>query len=96
MEKEAYVGLDLDSAGGDVTEAIIEAIMQDNEGVEVEDFNTYKKVKSPKEMYVKRETVEELLGRDWSMDDLHLYMSSYFGFIEDWDEDQLLIRWGNL
>lgn len=42
-EKVAFVGLDLDSSGGDVVDAIIEAALQDNEGVEVEDYMTYKK-----------------------------------------------------
>lgn len=91
--KEAYVGMDLDASGGDAIEAVIEAIRQDNEEVVVEDYSIYKKVKAPKEMILRRETVEECLGREWDMDDIHLYMSSYFGFIHDWDEDQLIIRW---
>ncbi|MEB3100255.1 MmoB/DmpM family protein [Ferviditalea candida] len=94
-EKVMYVGMDLDSSGGDTIHAIIEAIEEDNEGVVVEDYFTFKKVKAPNNMLVKRETVEACLGREWNMDDIHLYMSSYFGFIEDWDEDQMIIRWNN-
>jgi phenol/toluene 2-monooxygenase (NADH) P2/A2 len=27
------------------------------------------------------------------MDQVHLAMSSCFGFIKDWDEEQLIIQW---
>lgn len=94
-EKVRYVGMDLDSSGGDAIHAIIEAIEEDNEGVIVEDYLTFKKVKVPNNMLVKRETVEACLGSEWNMDDIHLYMSSYFGFIEDWDEDQMIICWNH-
>lgn len=92
---QAYVGMDLDTSGGDVIHAIIGAVEKDNEGVVVEDFMVYKKVKAPQRLILKRETVEECLGREWDMDDIHLFMSSYFGFIQDWDEEQLIIGWEN-
>ncbi len=91
--KEAYVGMDLDTSGGDVVRAIISAIEEDNEGVLVEDFSVFKKVKAPGKLVLKRETVEEYLGQDFDMDQIHIYMSSYFGFIADWDEEQLIIEW---
>lgn len=93
--KLAYVGMDLDTSGGEIVRAIIEAIQTDNEGVIVEDYVVHKKVKAPGQLVLRRETVEECLGDDWSMDGVHLYMSSYFGFIEDWDEDRLIISWEN-
>jgi phenol/toluene 2-monooxygenase (NADH) P2/A2 len=91
--KQAYVGMDLDTSGGSMVDAIIAAIEQDNEGVVVDDFAVYKKVKAPGKMVLKRETVEEHLGADFDMDKVHIVMSSYFGFISDWDEDQLIIAW---
>lgn len=94
--RQPYVGMDLDAIGGEVVQAIIEAVGKDNTGVVVEDYSTYVKVKAPKEMRINRATVAECLGRDWSMDDMQIYMSSYFGFIEDWDEEQMLIRWNNV
>ena len=41
----------------------------------------YKKVKAPGKMVLKRETVEEHLGADFEMDQVHIVMSSCFGFI---------------
>lgn len=93
--KQAYVGMDLSTSGGDIIRAIIEAIQVDNEGVLVEDYAVYKKVKAPGKIVLRRQTVEECLGSDWDMDGIHLYMTSYFGFIEDWDEDGLIISWDN-
>lgn len=93
--KEAYVGMDLDTSGGDIVNAIIAAIEEDNEGVLVEDFLVFKKVKVPHKLILNKETVEEHLGQDFDMDQVHIYMSSYFGFIDDWDEDRLIIQWNN-
>ena len=44
-------------------------------------------------MVLNRETVEEHLGADFEMDQVHIFMSSCFGFITDWDEEQLTIEW---
>ena len=93
--KQAYVGIDLDTSGGGIVTAIIAAIEEDNEGVIVEDFSVYKKVKVPGKLVLNRETVEEHLGADFEMDQVHIFMSSYFGFITDWDEEQLTIEWEN-
>jgi len=96
VETVRYVGIDLDSSGGDVIEALIEAAKEENTGVEVDNFSTFIKLKAPNQLIIKRNLVEEHLGRDWSMDELHIYMASYFGFMEEMDEEQLVIRWNNI
>ena len=96
VETVRYVGIDLDSSGGSVIDAIIEAAKEENVGVEVDNFSTFIKLKAPNELIIKRELVEEHLGRDWSMEDLHIYMSSYFGFMEEMDEEKLVLRWNNI
>jgi phenol/toluene 2-monooxygenase (NADH) P2/A2 len=93
--EQAYVGLDLDTNGGSIVGAIIAAIQEDNEGVVVDDYMVYKKVKAPGKIILKRETVEECLGADFEMDQIHLVMSSCFGFITEWDEEHLIIEWEN-
>jgi phenol/toluene 2-monooxygenase (NADH) P2/A2 len=89
----AYVGIDLDTSAGSLVPALIAAIEEDNDGVIVEDFAVYKKVKAPGKMVINRETVEEHLGADFEMDQVHMVMSSCFGFIKDWDEEHLIIQW---
>lgn len=96
VETIRYVGIDLDSSGGAVIDAIIEAAKEENVGVEVDNFSTFIKLKAPNELIIKRELVEEHLGRDWSMDELHIYMASYFGFMEEMDDEQLILRWNNV
>ncbi len=68
--------MDLDTSGGSIVTAIIAAIQEDNEGVVVDDYMVYKKVKAPGKMILKRETVEEHLGADFDMDQVHIVMSS--------------------
>jgi phenol/toluene 2-monooxygenase (NADH) P2/A2 len=89
----AYVGIDLDTSAGSLVPALIAAIEEDNDGVIVEDYSVYKKVKAPGKMVINRETVEEHLGADFEMDQVHMVMSSCFGFITEWDEEQLIIQW---
>ncbi|MCL6625362.1 MmoB/DmpM family protein [Alicyclobacillus shizuokensis] len=91
--QQQYVGVDLDKNGGAVTDAVVEAIQQDNPGVELVDFNIYVKVKAPQRMIIRRQLVEDILGRNWDLQELHMVMASYFGFIEEWDEEKLVIRW---
>ena len=78
IKQRAYVGMDLDTSGGSIVTAIIAAIEEDNEGVIVDDYMVYKKVKAPGKMVLKRETVEEHLGADFDMDQVHIVMSSCF------------------
>lgn len=96
VETVRYVGIDMDSSAGAVIDAIVEAAKEFNAEVEVDNFSTFIKIKAPNELIIKRELVEEHLGRDWSMDELHIYMASYFGFMEEMDEEQLVIRWNNV
>lgn len=96
VETKRYVGIDIDSSAGAVVDAIVEAAKEFNAEVEVDNFSTFVKIKAPNELIIKRERVEEHLGRDWSMDELHIYMASYFGFMEEMDEEQLVIRWNNV
>lgn len=90
---QRYVGVDLDKNGNEVVEAILQAVQEENPDVVVQDMLTYYKIKSPGTLQISRARVEEHLGRDWDLSQLQIYMSSYFGFIEEWDEEQMIIRW---
>jgi len=41
---------------------------------------------------VKRETVEEKLGRDWDVQELHLNLITLGGHVDE-DDDQLSLTW---
>lgn len=92
--RNRYVGLDLSNS--DTTEAIIEAIEQDNEDVKVTHFPGYIKVESLNKLVINQASVEEMLGEKWETEDLQLVVTSYYGFMGDWDEDHIIIQWDNV
>jgi phenol hydroxylase P2 protein len=44
-------------------------------------------------LIVKRETVEELTGRDWDVQELHLVLISLAGNVDE-DDDKFELSWG--
>ncbi|MFB5192369.1 MmoB/DmpM family protein [Alicyclobacillus fastidiosus] len=90
----AYVGMDLDKNSDDVVEAIVNALKAQGDAVVADDMGVFVKVKVPGRLILRREDVEKTLGREWSMDELHVCMASYFGYIKEWDEEHIEISWG--
>jgi len=72
---------------GDLAQAIIEAAKVDNPGKEVfvDDKRAYIRIHTEHEMILKRETIEEELGRPFKMNDLEVDLSSFAGQIESGD-----------
>jgi phenol/toluene 2-monooxygenase (NADH) P2/A2 len=85
------VGLDLQDT--DATRAIIEAIEKDNPNAEIRRMPGMVKVTSPGHLTIRRLTVEEVLGQEWDTQELQLVMISLSGNVEEWDEDEILIKW---
>ena len=93
-ERNRYVGLDL--TNGDATEAIIEAIEQDNENVKITRFPGYAKVEAINKLVINQASVEECLGDSWETEDLQLAVTSYYGFMGEWDDDCIILQWENV
>lgn len=89
-----YVGLDL--TAGDVTEAVVAAIQKDNPNVKVSRYPAWVKVESYEKLLILRESVEEFLGMPWNPRDLELIVTSYYGFMTEWDDDKILLQWDNV
>jgi toluene monooxygenase system protein D len=72
---------------GDLAMAIIEAAKIDNPGkeVHVDDKRAYIRIHTEHEMILRRETIEEELGRPFKMNDLEVDLSSFAGQIESQD-----------
>lgn len=68
---------------GEIGEAVIEAIRIDNEGrkIEVEEHESYYRVKVEGECLILLETLGEMLGRDVQLSDIEQNMPSFEGFI---------------
>ena len=73
---------------GDLALAVIEAAKVDNPGKEVfvDDKRAYVRIHTEQEMILRRQTIEEELGRPFKMNDLEVDLSSFAGQIESLDD----------
>ena len=68
---------------GEIGEAVIEAIREDNQGrkIEIEEHASYYRVKVEGECLISIATVSDVLGRDVLVSDIEQNMPSFEGFI---------------
>ena len=71
---------------------IIEAIEQDNPDATVNIYPAMVKIDCDGRLIVKQETVEELLGRDWDVQELHLSIVSIAGNVDE-EDDYFELSW---
>ncbi len=71
---------------------IIEAIVEDNEHAVVNESPGMVKIDCPKRLVIRRETVEEKLGREFDLQDIHLSLISLSGNFDE-DEDEVVLHW---
>ena len=69
---------------GDIADAVIEAVRQDNPGkhIDVEDNFAYVRVQTDGECIIRQRTMEEILGRPFNMQELGVVLASFAGQIE--------------
>lgn len=85
------VGVDVQD--NDEARPIVEAIERDNPEATIRRMPGMLKIQVPREMVVRRTTVEEILGREWDTNEFQLSIISLVGNIAEWDEDEILIKW---
>ena len=76
----------------DESRYIVEAIEQDNPDVTVVYQPAMIRVENEGRLTVCRETVEEKMGRDWDVQELHLNLITLGGNVEE-DDDELSLHW---
>lgn len=86
------VGVDLQDSSED-TLHLVDSIVADNTGAEVSRMPGLVRVQAPAVMTLRRETVEQHLGRDWETHEFQMSIVSYFGHISEWDDDEIVIKW---
>jgi len=89
--KTRWVGVDLQDS--DDTRMLVEAMEVDNPDVTVRHMPGIVKLQSATELVIKRETVEEKVGRPWETHEFQMNIVSYAGNISEWDDDQIVIKW---
>jgi phenol hydroxylase P2 protein len=85
------VGIDLQDS--EESRALVDAIEQDNPDAQFTRMPGLVKITSPRELVIRRETVEERMGREWETHELQVAIVSYSGNIAEWDDDEIVIRW---
>lgn len=88
---ERPVGVDIQES--EQNRAVIEAIEADNVGATVNHMPGMVRVTSLGRLVIRRESVEQRLGREWETHEFQLAIISYFGHIKEWDDDEIVIAW---
>ncbi len=94
QERPRTVGVDLQQNSED-TRAIVAAIERDNPEAVVRHLPGLVKIQTPGRLVVRRETVEELLGRPWETHEFQLAIVTYYGHVDEWDDDEIVIKWSH-
>ena len=76
------------------TRPIIEAIERDNPAAVVNREPAMVKINAPGRLVIRRETIEEQLGRGFDMQELNINLITLSGNVVE-DEDALTLTWGN-
>lgn len=76
----------------DESRYIVEAIEEDNPDVTVIHMPAMIRIEIDGRLTVNRETVEEKMGRDWDIQELHLNLITLGGNVEE-DDDSLSLHW---
>ena len=71
---------------------VIEAIEQDNPHAVINHFPAMVKIDAPGRLVVNRETVEELIGRDWDPQEIHISLISISGNVDETEDAFTLER----
>mgnify|MGYP000966432083 FL=1 len=73
--------------------AVIEAIEADNPNVSVRHMPGVVKIEAPGRLVIKRESVEERLGRDWETHEFQMAIITLASNITEWDDDEIVLAW---
>jgi phenol/toluene 2-monooxygenase (NADH) P2/A2 len=72
---------------------LIEAIEQDNSEARIEYYPAMVKIDAPGRLVIRRDTIEELIGREWDPQEIQVNLISLSGNVVE-DEDQFALERG--
>lgn len=76
------------------TRPIVEAILADNPTAQVEDHPAMVKIAAPNSLTINRATVEDLIGRNFDLQELHINLITLSGHVDE-DDDTLTLSWNS-
>ena len=71
---------------------LVDAIVADNPGAQVVYSPGLVKIDAPGRLVIKRETIEEQIGRPYDLQQLHINLVTLSGNIDE-DDDQFTLSW---
>lgn len=72
--------------------AIVDAILADNPQATVNDEPAMVKVDAPERMVIRRESVEQEMGRDFDLQEIHVNLVTLSGNVDQTD-DEFTLSW---
>lgn len=78
----------------DETRSIVEAIVADNPAAVVNEQPGMVKVDVPGRLVIRRETVSELMGREFDLQELQIHLITISGNLDETD-DEFTLSWNN-
>lgn len=90
-ERERLVGVDIQE--NEQNRAVVEAIEATNPDARITWVPGLVRIQSPTKLIITRESVEERLGREWETHEFQMAIVTYFGNIQEWDDDEIIIGW---
>jgi len=78
----------------DDSRCIVEAIIDDNPGAMIDDQPSMVKIDVPNRLVIKRETVEEKMGRSFDLQELQLHLITISGHLDETD-DEFTLSWNS-
>ena len=91
QRRARMVGVDLQDS--EDSRALIEAIEHDNPTATLRRMPGLVKIQTTGQLEIRRESVEERIGREWETHEFQLNIVSYSGNIDEWDDDHIIIKW---
>ncbi|QTD45375.1 MmoB/DmpM family protein [Ottowia testudinis] len=76
------------------TRSIVNAIVADNPGAIVNEQPAMVKIDVPDRLVIKKSTVEEEMGRDFDLQELHINLITLTGHIDETD-DEFVLSWAH-
>jgi len=74
------------------TRPIIDAILADNPGAQLDEQPAMVKINVPGRLVVRRTTVEQEIGREFDLQELHVNLITLTGHIDESD-DEFVLSW---
>ncbi|MCZ2105062.1 MAG: MmoB/DmpM family protein [Burkholderiales bacterium] len=74
------------------TRPIIDAILADNPGAQLDEQPAMVKINVPGRLVVRRTTIEQEIGRDFDLQELHVNLITLTGHIDESD-DEFVLSW---